>query len=139
MAQLARKVRQSLEDNAKVGASVGAATVDNVRAHGLKLVSTTLPKAADATDKIGKNVADFVLTSSQSLAKTMRNNVPSTAKAVGSTWLLRRASRFIVRRPAVVLLGGAAIAAVGWAAWKLSQPQAEVEADIEDLVPEAAE
>ena len=85
----------------------------------------------------GKNVADFVLTSSQSLAKTMRNNVPTAAKAAGSTWLLRRAGRFIAHRPAVVLLGGVAIAAAGWAAWKLSQPEAE--ADLENLVPEAAE
>lgn len=125
MAQLARKSRQS--------ATVSDIS-DAVRSKGLKLVSDTLPKAADATDRIGQGAADFILSSSHSLARALRNRTPGTAKqlggALGTSWLLRKAGRLVARRPATVLIGGIAIAAIGVAVWRLSQqPADEAEAE----------
>lgn len=118
MTELARK----LSDAPKV-----SDTIKRARARGLELVSDNLPRVADATDRAGRNIADFIRSSTDNISGKVRQQKPSTASrlgsALGASWLLRGASRLVTRHPVALLVGGAAIAAVGVAAWRLSQPQ----------------
>lgn len=113
-----------------------AAIEDKVRQtgnRGLELVSNNLPKVADATDRVGKAVADFVTVSSRSLADKLRSEdggaIGRIGTSMGATWIVQRAGRIVRRNPGAVLIGGAVIAAIGISAWLLTRPDSESEAE----------
>lgn len=97
--------------------------IRKARARGLELVSDNLPRVADATDRAGKNLANFIRSSADSLSTQVRKQKPSTASrlssALGASLLVRLARR----HPVALLIGGAAIAAAGVAAWRATQAQ----------------
>lgn len=84
-----------------------------------------LPKAASATESIGKAISGFALARSKTVAKSLRTHAGrqhregiSSASLLQAAPLLRVARRFALRNPAVLVATGAAIALVGYAAWK---------------------
>lgn len=99
--------------------------IKRARARGLELVSDNLPKVADATDRAGRGLADFIRSSAETLSDKALKRQPSTASrigtALGTSWLLRGAGRLAARHPVALLVGGAAIAVAGIAAWRMSQ------------------
>ena len=112
-----------------------AAIEDKVKAastRGLELVSNNLPKVADATDRVGKAVADFVSASSRTIADKLReepNPLAGVGASIGASWIVKRAGRFVSRNPNALLIGGAVIAAVGISAWLMTRASREPAAE----------
>lgn len=75
-----------------------------------------LPKAASAAEQAGKAISDFALSTSKSLAKSLRSQQTSTSGA-----LLQSAGRFARRNPALLAAAGLTVAAIGYAAWRSRQ------------------
>jgi hypothetical protein len=83
--------------------------------------AANLPKVASATESAGEALADFALSSSRSLAKSMRSRGKSLhggTTLLRSAPLLRTAGRFALRNPALIALAGAGVALIGYAAWR---------------------
>lgn len=110
----------------------GRVTVDGLRQRARHIAARNLPRAADATESAGKAMADFALSTSHSLAKSLRAVKLETKRRRGlptllDVPLLRAAGRFAMRNPALVAGAGLAIAALGYAALRGSEEPAEME------------
>lgn len=111
---------------AKSAAQVhGREAYEALRGRAKTFAVANLPKAASATESAGQAVADFALSGSRSLAKSMRNRGKTLARGkslLGATPLLRTAGRFALRNPALIAVTGVAIALVGYSAWRKREP-----------------
>jgi len=105
----------------------GYEAIDALRLKAQKFASDNLPKAAAATESAGQAVADFALSSSRSLARALHEPLSDKSSKRGSVLLqaaplLRTAGRFALRNPALIAATGAAVALVGYAAWRKRNP-----------------
>lgn len=110
----------------------GRDAIGALRAKAQEFTETNLPKAAEAAEHIGQTISDFAISSSRSLAQTLRDNktgeVFSKASAQAAP-LLRTAGRFARRNPALLVGTGVAVALIGYAGWRWSRSaDAETEA-----------
>lgn len=112
----------------------GREAMEALRGKARKFASHNLPRAASATENAGKAVADFALSGSRSLAKSMRSRgkaLDDSSVLASATGLLHSAGRFVRRNPALVVTGGAAIALMTYLAWRARTPsQDEPELDL---------
>ncbi len=105
--------------------SNGRDIVATLKGKARNLRDAGLPKAAAATESAGKAISGFALSSSKTVAKSLRTKASgrhgkggSGATLLQAAPLLRIAGRFALRNPVVLVATGAAIALVGYAAWK---------------------
>ena len=110
----------------------GRDAVAALKSRARDLKDTGLPKAASAAESAGKAISSFALSSSGSVAKSLRNHVGSRRrKGISGAALLRAAplartaGRFALRNPAILVAAGAAFALIGYAAWKRQQADAQ--------------
>ncbi len=98
--------------------------MEALRGKARQFAVTNLPKAASVTENAGQALSDFALSTSRSLARTLRaqekrSRVSSRGTALLSlTPLLRTAGRFAMRNPTLLATAGVAVAMLGYAAWR---------------------
>lgn len=104
------------------------------KAHDLK--EAGLPRAASAAESAGKSLSGLALSTSRSLARSLRSQtggkrgpVASGAALLEAVPLLRTAGRFALRNPAVLAAAGVAIAVIGYSAWRRQQAVTAATAD----------
>jgi hypothetical protein len=117
----AQTARTTIQHRGREAIDAGRDALVVLRGRTRKFAAANLPKAASAAESAGETLADFALSSSRSLAKSMR----SRGKALGggtallqAAPLLRTAGRFALRNPALIALAGAGVAILGYAAWR---------------------
>jgi hypothetical protein len=86
-----------------------------------RIGAVALPKAASAAESAGKAISDFALSSSRSLADSLRDGkggkvLANRALLLQASPLLRTAVRFAARNPLLLATAGIAIAAIGYSA-----------------------
>lgn len=103
----------------------GQDKIDALRATAGRIASKGLPAAASAAERTGAAASGIARSSSEVLARTLRDLAPAAPGLVRLTPLARAAGRFARRHPALLALGGLAIAAAGYAAWRRRAPEAD--------------
>jgi len=109
----------------------GREALNAVRSKASEIRTTGLPKAAAATERAGRVTADAALSASRSLATLLEGrgstagNLLSGAALLQALPILRASGRLLRRHPLLVAVSaGAALAAVGYAAWHRKEAEA---------------
>ena len=109
----------------------GREALNAVRSKASEIRTTGLPKAAAATERAGRVTADAALSASRSLATLLEGrgstagNLLSGAALLQALPILRASGRLLRRHPLLVAVSaGAALAAVGYAAWHNKESEA---------------
>jgi hypothetical protein len=103
----------------------GREAVDIIRGKVVQFRSAALPRVALAAENAGEAVSKIALSTSKNVAGALRKRAPNdlekfaTLLPAGS--LARSAARFALRNPAVLVLTGVGIAAIGYVAWRRQQ------------------
>ncbi|MBT2189001.1 hypothetical protein [Sphingobium nicotianae] len=107
----------------------GRDAIGALKSRAQSLRETGLPRAASAAESAGHAISALALSTSKSVAQSLRGHQPSN-RAGGALRqagpLLRVAGHFARRNRLLLAAAGATIALIGYSAWKRRESEAEV-------------
>lgn len=105
----------------------GRDAIEALRGTAQHFTQDNLPKIAAAAEDAGASIADFALSSSRSLARSLRDHAPTRKDAeqllARAAPAARAASGFAMRNPALMIAGGIAVGVLGYIAWRSVQAE----------------
>lgn len=102
--------------HAKKAAATANDALITLRERAETFSAAALPRAASAAETAGRAVSDFALSSSRSVAKSLREHNGGKAIASATSPLLRSAVRIARNNPLLFATAGIAIAVLSYAA-----------------------
>jgi hypothetical protein len=103
----------------------GRDAIESLKVQAQRFKHTSLPKAAAIAETAGQTISDLALSTSKSVSHSLRKHQlrkpDDLSNLLSSIPLVRSASRFAMRNPALLATAGVAVAAIGYLAWRSQQ------------------